>query len=84
MAQDERLQAAEAMLARERMRQEMRANALASEKAARRRLLMVCVPLGSVLGGMFGALGDGSAFFFSLAGAGFGWIAAVLIARWKA
>ena len=75
------MQAAAQMLARERMRQEMRANALAHEKAVRRKLLAICVPLGGVIGGMFGAMGDGSALVFGIVGTMIGWFVAALIAR---
>ena len=81
MAQDERLQAAEQLLARERMMQDMRADALAREKAARRRWLMILVPAGSVLGSVLAAAMDVPVFLMGLAGAAFGWLAALFLAR---
>ena len=81
MVQDERLRAAEQLFAREKLLQDMRADALAREKDARRRLLRVCVPLGGLLGSAIGAMVEGPSLWLGAGGAGFGWMAAVLIAR---
>ena len=82
MPQDERLQAAEQLLARERMLQEMRANALQGQLAARRRLMWICIPLGSIVGSLFAdSTFSGPGMLLSIVGAFLGWVVAALVAR---
>ena len=82
MAQDERLQAAEQLLARERMLQEMRANALQGQQAARRKLMWICIPLGSFVGSLFAdSTFSGAGMLLGIAGAFAGWAVAALVAR---
>ena len=81
MAQDERLRAAEQLLARERALQEMRARALSDSRTVRRKRLVILVPGGIGLGAMLAPVMDAPWPLVVTIGAAGGWLAAVLLAR---
>jgi hypothetical protein len=72
---------AEGLMARERVLQEMRAARFMRQREVRRRMLLICVPAGIAIGAgtAFGV--SGPVLGFGLGGAGFGVLAAALLAR---